>query len=129
MSMSDYLEEKLINHTYGGTAFTQPSTWYIALFETDPTDAGGGTELSGGGYARQSFTPAIGASPTFVASNNADVVFPTATSDWNTINYVAVFDASTGGNMLDYGAITTPRTVLTDGVFKVLAGDLQIQYT
>ena len=129
MSMSDYLEEKLINHTYGGTAFTQPTTWYIALFNTDPTDAGGGTELSGGGYTRKAFTPTIGASPTFVASNDADVVFPTATSDWSTINYVAVFDASTGGNMLDYGAITTPRTVLTDGVFKVLAGDLQIQYT
>lgn len=129
MGMSDYLEEKLINHTYGGTAFTQPSTWYVALFNTDPTDTGGGTELTGGGYARQAVTFTIGGSPTFVASNSADVTFPTATADWSTINYVAIFDASTAGNMLDYGAITTPRTVLTDGVFKILAGDLDIQYT
>lgn len=127
MAMSDYLEEKVANHVYAGTAFTQPTGHQLALFNTDPTDTGGGTELSGGGYARTAFTPTIGAGPNFIVSNVADITFPTATGDWATINFVAVMDA--GGNILDYGAITTPRTVLTDGVFKVLAGELDIQYT
>lgn len=136
MAMSDYLEQKLINHTYDGAAFSQPSTWYVALYNTDPTDADSGTEVTGGGYAA-TLVPTAGSSwsssgaSDYIVSNTNDIVFPTATGDWTTINYVAIFDGSDTGtaNMLDYGAITTPRTVLTDGVFKILAGDLDIQYT
>ena len=133
MAMSDYLEENLMKHTYGGAAFTQPSSWYLALYNTDPTDNDAGAEITGGGYAATVFTPDITSSGTpvdWLVSNLADIVFPTATGDWTTINFVAIFDGSDTGtaNMLDYGAITTPRTVLTDGVFKVLAGELDIAY-
>ena len=131
MAMSDYLEEKLLDHVYNGLAMTQPTAWYLALYNTDPTDADTGTEITGGGYAPTVFTPVISGDPAFIISNTADIVFPTATGDWTTINFVAVFDGADTGtaNMLDYGAITTPRTVLTDGVFKVLLGELDIQYT
>ena len=127
MAMSDYLEGKLIKVAYNGVAFTPPTTWEVRLYNTDPTDADSGTELSLGGYAPTLFTPTTAVTPEWIVSNNADIVFPTATADWATINFVAVFDNL--GNMLDYGAITTPRTVLTDGVFKILLGELDIQYT
>lgn len=130
MPMSNYLEEKVANHVYGGAAFTQPTVFYLALYNTDPTDADTGAEITGGSYAATVFTPVIGAGPDYIISNTADIVFPTATTDWDEINFVAIFDGSdtSTANMLDYGAITTSRTVLTDGVFKFLAGELDIQY-
>lgn len=128
MAMSDYLEEKLLKLMYTGGTMTAPTQWYIGLYNTDPTDDASGTELSGGAYARQAWTPTIGVGPDWTVSNTADITFPVATANWATINFIAIFDGA-AGNMLDYGAITTPRTVLTDGVFKILAGELDVQYT
>ena len=76
--MSNHLENALINATLRNTSYTSPATVYVALFTTDPTDAGSGTEVSGGSYARTSVTfaaPSNGAS-----ASNADCTFPTCTS-------------------------------------------------
>ena len=127
MAMSDYLEAKLIAHVYGGTAYTQPSNIYVALFTSDPSDDASGTEVSGNGYQRQSMTAAFGNDGS--CHNDGDITFPQATGDWGTITHIAVFDADTGGNMLDYGALTTAKDVNQDGVFKILSGDLIITYT
>lgn len=126
MAMSNYEEQKVANHAYGGTAWVQPTSWVLALYNTDPADDGLGTEVTGGGYARTAFTPTIGATPDFIISNAGDIVFPTATGNWTTANFVAIYDNL--GNMLDYGALTTPRTILTDGVFKIPAGQLSVQF-
>ena len=127
--MSDYLEGKLIGVAYNGVAFTPPTTWDLALYtSTGPTEAdASANELAGGGYARTSFNPTTAVTPDWIVSNDADITFPTATGDWSIINHVGIIDNL--GNLLDYGPITTPRTVLTDGVFKVLLGELDIQYT
>ena len=45
---SDYLEDKVLDHGFGGTAYTAPTTLYVALYTVAPTDTGGGTEVSGG---------------------------------------------------------------------------------
>ncbi len=128
MAMSDYLEEKLIKLVYNGGTFDAqaPTEWWVALFNTDPTDTGGGTELSAGAYARQQFTPTTATGTDWVINNTSDITFPTATSDWATINYMAIYDESS--NLLDYGPIDTARTVLTDGIFKILAGELSVKY-
>ena len=129
MAMSDYLEGKLIGVTYNGGTFTAPTSWDLALYtSTGPTESdASANELAGGGYARTAFTPTTAVTPDWIVSNDADITFPTATGDWSVINHVGVIDNL--GNLLDYGPITTPRTVLTDGVFKVLLGELDIQYT
>lgn len=127
MAMSNYLEEKLIKSVYNGVAYTPPTEHWIGLYNTNPNDDNSGTELSGNGYVRKQFTPNTPTGPDWVVSNSADVTWPTATGNWATINYIAIFDGA-AGNMLDYGPITTPVDVLTDGIFKVLAGDLDIQY-
>lgn len=129
MAMSDYLEKKLLDHVYGGSAFTQPSSWYVALFTSDPADDASGTEVSGGGYQRTAYGPTVTSGTSPQAENASDITFPQATADWGTVTHVAIFDAQTGGNMLDYGPLTQSVDVQKDGVFKILAGDLTVSYT
>ena len=123
-AMSNYLENALVNATLRNTAYTSPTTVYVGLFTTDPTDAGSGTEVSGGSYARQSATfaaPSNGAS-----STSADVTFPQATANWGTVTHFGVYDASTAGNLLYHGALTTSKTIETGDVFKISSGNLTV---
>ena len=124
---SDYLEDKVLNHVFGGTAYTAPSTLYVALFTAAPSDSGGGTECSGGSYARKSMADMTvsGTSPT-TATNGAAVEFVTATGSWGTVSHCAVFDASSSGNMLGWAALTASKAVASGDVFRFDAGDLDI---
>jgi len=54
--MSNYLENALINATLRNTTYTSVATVYVSLWTSDPTDAGSGTEVSGGSYARTAVT-------------------------------------------------------------------------
>lgn len=122
--MSNYLENALINETLRGTAFTAISTPYVALFTTDPTDAGTGTEVSGGSYARTAATfgaPSNGASVT-----TADITFPTCTSSWGTVGWIGIYDASTAGNLLYHTPLDTAKTIDTGDIFKISSGNLSV---
>ena len=68
-NFSNYLEDALINATLRNTSYVSPTTVYVGLFTTDPTDAGTGTEVAGGSYARTAVT--FGAPSNGVATNNA----------------------------------------------------------
>jgi hypothetical protein len=127
-AMSDYLENRLIDHVFRGVAYTAPTNIYIGLFTATPSDSGGGTEVSGGSYAR---SPAIACTTTAWAStggattttnpsagtsgttsNNAAVTWAVApTANWGVVTSIGAFDASTGGNLLFYGALTTSKTI------------------
>ena len=122
-AFSDYLENKVLDHVFGGVNYTAPSTLYLALYTVAPTDTGGGTEVSGTAYARQTvaFT---GTNDT--ASNTSAVEFPTAGASWGTIVAVGIFDALTSGNLLAYGNLTDSKTIASGDVFRVPAGDLDI---
>ena len=124
---SDYLEDKVLNHVFGGTAYTAPSTLYVALYTAAPSDTGGGTEVSGGSYARKSMPDMTvsGTSPT-TATNGAAVEFVTETGSWGTVSHVGVFDALTSGNLLGWAALTASKTVSSGDVFRFDAGDLDI---
>lgn len=123
-NFSNYLENALINATLRNTSYTSPTTVYVGLFTTDPTDAGTGTEVAGGSYARTAVT--FGAPSNGVATNNADVTFPTATGSWGTITHVGVHDASTTGNLLYHSSLTTSKTVGSGDVFKISTGNLSV---
>lgn len=123
MSFSNYLENKVLGHVFGATPYTAPTTLYVGLFTSNPGETGAGTEVSGGSYARQTIAFTVTGSQ---ASNTAAVEFPTATASWGTVTYAAVFDASTGGNMLDYGALTTSKTIASGDVLRIPAGDYDI---
>jgi hypothetical protein len=122
MSKSNYLEAQLLNHVLRATPYSSPSAVYVALFTVAPTESGGGTEVSGGSYARQTVTFSSPAPDS--VSNVADVTFPIATGDWGDIEAFALMDQPSSGNMLYFANLTAPRTVATADQFRLPAGQL-----
>lgn len=117
-SLSDYLEGKLMDHFLGNTAYTAPATVYMALFTAAPSDSGGGTEVSGGSYARAAITNNTTNWPAFAAglkSSGAAINFATPSADWGTVVAWALFDASSAGNMLVWGLLGgLPKQFIAD---------------
>jgi len=115
-AMSNYLETALVNAVLRNTSYTSPTTVYVGLFTSDPTDAGSGTEVSGGSYTRKAMAFA---SPTNGATSNSSAVeFDQATASWGTVTHFGLFDASSSGNLLLHGALTTSKTIDDGDVFK-----------
>lgn len=122
--MSNYLENALINVTLRNTAYTTPTTVYVGLYTTDPTDANTGTEVSGGSYARTAVT--FAAPSNGVTTNSADVTFPTATASWGTVGWIGILDASTTGNLLYHTPLDASKTIDTGDIFKIATGNLSV---
>lgn len=111
--LSDYSSSNVLAYLTGKTAVpTLPSVW-VALFTVAPTsDAGtGGTEVSGGSYARKSTAGAdwnvpsasVGTEPATVpgfTSNANTITFVQATGSWGTVTAFGLYDAVTSGNLL-----------------------------
>lgn len=123
MAFTDYLENKVLDFVFSGGSFSQPGTKYLALYTVAPTDSTTGTEVTGGGYARQTVTLTTSGSDT---TNSGAVEYPTATAGYGTVVAVAILDASSGGNMLAYASLTSSKTIATGDVFRIPAGDLDI---
>jgi len=121
---TDFLEDKIIDHLLRNQSYSPPSAIYLALFTTPTSDAGGGTEVSGGSYARQAVT--LAAASGGASSNSADITFPQATADWGTITHVALMDALTGGNMLMHTPLDASKTINNGDTFKINASDLDV---
>ncbi len=122
--ISNFLENAIINATLRNTTYTSVATVYVSLWTTDPTDAGSGTEVSGGSYARQSVT--FGAPSNGVTTNSADVTFPTATGSWGTVGWIGINDALTTGNLLYHTPLDTSKTVTSGDIFKISTGNLSV---
>lgn len=125
--MSNYLENALINATLRNTTYTSPATVYVGLFTSDPTDAGSGTEVSGGSYARTAVT--FGAPSNGVTTNSAAVEFPQATASWGTVGWIGILDAATSGNLLYHTALDTSKTIDNGDIFKIAIGSLSVTLT
>lgn len=123
-SMSDYLENKLVDHVFRGTAFTAPVTLYVGLATAACTDAALGTEVTGGAYARVAITSGTaawngthgtvtGASSGTggTISNAAAVTFPAPTANWGVVTHFIITDAATAGNLMVCQALTTSKTI------------------
>lgn len=123
MSFSNSFETVVLNWAFTGNAATRPTAWYIALFTTDPGEASGGTEVSGGGYVRQSVSFTVTGD---TATNSAAVEFPEATASYGTVTHIAVMDASTAGNQIAYAALSASKAIDTGDILRIPAGDLDI---
>lgn len=124
-AMSDYLENKLIDQIFRGQAFTFPATLYVGLLTAAPSDTGGGTEVTGGSYARVGVTASLtnfagtqSAGSTTASSgtggttsNNASITFPAPTANWGSVTHFGIYDAASAGNLLFYGSLGTAKTV------------------
>jgi hypothetical protein len=137
---TDYLENLIIDHIFRTATFTKPTALYLALFTAAPSDSGGGTEVTGGSYARVNLAPlnanwtatqggTTGASSGSggQTSNALAITFPAPTANWGTVTHFAIMDASSGGNMLIWDALTASRTILSgDPAPSFAVGALQI---
>lgn len=128
-AFSSYLENKTLDHILGGGDYSRPATVYLALFTAAPTESGGGTEVSGGSYARlaitnnsTNFPAASGGSK----SNGTAITLGPASAGWGTVSHWAIFDASTGGNMLYFGACGSAKAIDTSDSFTIAASQLTI---
>ena len=124
-AISNYLENKLIDFVFRGQPFTPPATIYFALLTSAPSDAGGGVEVSGGGYLRVAksaslvnFSGTQGSGSTVAStgttgttSNNNPIVFPAPTATWGVVSHIATYDAATGGNLLEFGSLDIAKTI------------------
>ena len=137
-ALSDYLENKLLDHLLKNTAYTQPPTLYFALFTADPGESGvtGELTIGTGAYARAAITnnngnfPQCASSGTPTKTNGAPIQFPTATAAWGTVTHWAIYDVvTTGTNMLLHGALATPRYIATGDTPKIAAGAMSITIT
>lgn len=122
---SNYLENKILEHIVGKTAYVMPAGVYVALF-TSLTDAeaGTGTEVAGNGYARTQAT--FGAAVNGAITNSVDITFPNSTGNWGTVGFVGIYDAATGGNYLTGGALQVAKTVASGDSFKIAVGSLSL---
>ena len=122
-SFSDYLENELLDHVFSNAAYTSPTTVYLALYTVAPTDAGGGTQVTGAGYARQAvaFTAAAGGA----ISNTAAEAFTAAGGNYGSVVAVGLFDALTAGNLLAWDAITS-ATVNDGDTLNFAIGEIDI---
>ena len=129
-----------LNQLFGGGDHTRLGSVYLALMTTAHTSAsGGGTEVSTGNWTDyQRLTLDNDGAGTIWSSassgnktTNTELAWASATISGGapTINGWAIYDASTSGNLLAFGPLSTPRTVNNGAVFKFQAGDLDINAT
>ena len=123
-AFSDYLENKILDLTLRQVAFSTPAPAKIALYTSPPYDGGTGTEVSGGGYVRQTGTFAAAANGK--TSNSAVISFPAATSGWGTVTHFGIFDATTGGNLLYWAPLTQSKAISTGDVARFNVGTLTV---
>ena len=130
MSKSDYLENKVLDHVLGGGDYTRPATVYVALYTSAPTDSGGGTEVSGGSYARVAVTNNATNWPAASGGSKANgtaITFPEATANWGTVVAFGLFDAANGGNLLYWGELLQNQAVNSGSIAGFAIGALTIR--
>jgi len=121
-NLSDYLENKLLDHFLGTTSYTMPTPVYVGLYTVAPSDSSAGTEVSGGSYARQTAT--FSAASGGATSNAANIDFTNMPSA--TVVAIGISDALTSGNLLVWGTLTANKSLDAGDTLRIATGDLDI---
>src|SRR4029450_6168442 len=117
-----------------------PTGIYVALYTAAPSDAGGGTEVTGGSYARVQVGPSTttwnatqggtAGAPSGTGgqtANAADITFPAPTANWGVVTHFGIFDAVSAGNLLFWGALAARKTIEGgEGGPRFLSGALTV---
>jgi hypothetical protein len=137
-NFSDYLACKIVEENFGHVAFASSSTYYFGLATTDITSTNLGTDITepstANAYARVAYsnvasnwTTAESSGGVIVTYNTAAVTFSTCdTTGWGSVTYAFIADAATGGNLLVWGALTTPKTISTGDTASFAANAFKI---
>jgi len=125
-ALSDHAEKLLLDWMMTSGTATRPTAWFVALYTAAPSDAGGGTEVSGAGYVRQAVAFNAAATPGGTTSNTADVSFTAAGGDYGTVTHLGIFDASSSGNLLWHGILTASKAVEDGDTITFSAGNIDL---
>lgn len=125
-ALSDHAENLLLNWLMTTGTATRPTNWYVALFTSAPNDAGGGTEVSGNGYSRQSVSWDTASGTGGTTANSGAVSFTASGSGFGTVTHIGIFDASSSGNLLWHGAMDTAKSVASGDVLQFAAGAIDL---
>jgi len=138
MPKSSYGKQLMLNYLFKiGSAITRPTSLYLALFQTSPTDSNNGTEVNYENYIRQqiSFGEISTTSGTPGSSsirNASDITFaavPIGVVAGLTVGHVGIMTAESGGNLLYYGSLSASYA-LNAGVQPIVkTGALTISET
>jgi hypothetical protein len=140
--MSDFLENRLIDQLFRGQTAPTTTTLHVGLLTAAPSDSGGGTEVSGGSYARVAVSSSLAnwagtqsAGSTVASSgsggqtsNNGAITFPTPSAGWGNVTHFGIYDAATGGNLLFWGALTIAKTINQADTVTFPAASLSITF-
>lgn len=125
-ALSDYSEKLVLDWLMTTGAATRPTAWFVALYTAAPSDSGGGTEVTLGGYTRKSVTFNAAASPGGTTSNSTVVTWTAAGANFGSVTHVGIFDASTAGNLLWQGSLSASKTVNDGDTIQFSAGNLTL---
>lgn len=125
-ALSNYAEKLLLDWAMTTGSATRPTAWYVALYTAAPDDTGGGTEVSTGGYARQSVTFDAASSPGGTTSNNNVVSFTASGAGYGTVTHIGIFDNVSGGNLLWHGSMTASKTVADGDTLEFSIGNIDL---
>jgi len=125
-ALSDHAEALLLDWLMTNGSATRPTAWYVALYTVAPSDSGGGTEVSGNGYAREAVTFAAATSPGGTTSNTNAVSFTASGGNWGSITHIGIHDAVSGGNLLWHGAMTASKTVNDGDTLEFSIGNIDL---
>ena len=125
-ALTDHAENLLLNFLMTTGTATRPTNWYVALFTSAPNDAGGGTEVSGNGYSRQSVSWDTASGTGGTTANSGAVSFTASGSGFGTVTHIGIFDASSSGNLLWHGAMDTAKSVASGDVLQFAAGAIDL---
>ena len=126
-NITNYLENKILEHTTGKTTYTRPSATYLSLYTVSPTDTTAGTEVTNANnYARVAVTWGTAANGSI--ANSSTITFPTASGTWGTVIAAGLSDSSTwnGGNLLWYGPLGAATTINNADTYVISVGGLQL---
>lgn len=129
---SDYLKNKILDDMRLGVTYFYPGTSYFALMTEAPTPVGGGTQVDPAWQPRMPFlnnSTNWNAAASGLTSNKVTMLFTSgALADFGVVVGIAEYDDATAGNLLTYGDLTTPKTILSGMAFSVLAGNGRFTY-
>jgi hypothetical protein len=125
-ALSDYSEKLLLDWLMTTGSATRPTAWYIALYTAAPSDSGGGTEVSGSGYSRQSATFSAASSPGGTTSNSNTISFTASGGSWGTVTHIGIFDNTTGGNLIWHGGLTASKIVGDGDTLEFAIGNIDL---
>jgi len=128
MDFTNYLADRLVKATVGDVSYTAPTAVYLGLYTADPTKAGfSSNEVDAASYNRQ--VVKFSAPKDGVATNDSQIDWSTATSNWGNVGYVSIMDAPSGGFMLYFTALDNAKEILSGDQFKIDVNKLQLTLT